>query len=447
MKIYFNGIGGAGLAPLSLLAKKFGHEVSGSDITDKGNNVDYLRQNGINVSVPGNPDNITNDIDLIIYTAASAPGTLNYNEIEKAKGLNIRCERRGFLIDLLIKNLISIGVCGTHGKTTTTSLLTHCLIEIGEDPTYSVGGIMESTGKSSDVGSGKYFTWEADEYANQFHEVHISYAIVNNIEYDHPDFFKTEEDYINSFKFFIENNVSEKIIVNTESSNVQKAIINIDKDKIITFGSSISNDFYFSDILVNSSEMDFIIHNKNLEYKISSHLHGRHNTSNITAVFALLMSLGFDSDKVISAIKTFIGSGRRFETIFENENVKVISDYAHHPTAIKTTILAAKELGMPVTAVFEPHQYSRIKILLNQFHEAFIDAEKVIILPIYASRDPDTTIVTSEDLYNEIDNNNKYFYKSYKDILTDISSAHINKTVYLCMSAGTLDDFLRKNLV
>ena len=448
MKIYFIGIGGAGISALALMCKEKGYEVSGSDMK-LSSMTDILKENGIKVFDQEIPENLTADLELIIYTA----GIVGSGQalLEKAKEIGIQCEKREYLINQLVKDYISIGVAGTHGKTTTTSLLTHCLIKLDQDPSYLIGGILQTTDKNANLGKGKYFVWEADEFSNAFHGVHLNHAILNNVEYDHPDFFKTEQDYFNSFKFFLENNISEKIFINGDDKNIEAVISSSEKikeERLIKFGSGSENNYVLDkeEIVYHGSEMFFTISNNDKNYPIETKLNGTHNLYNISAVFSILTELGFQANQIVKAIKSFEGSGRRFEQVYENEHVLVISDYAHHPTAIKTTIDGARSKGLPIVAVFEPHQYARITTLYEDFCNAFNQVDEVLILPIFVSRESAPPEDFVRQFVKDIKNPNASFIQNNQELINLIKNYKGEKKLFLCMSAGSLDQDLKKQL-
>ncbi len=441
-KVHFIGIGGAGISALASMAKQMGYDVSGSNMSSSLTTT-KMEAKGIKVNIGHSADAVTSDIDFVIRTSAATHDTPAGVEIKQAESLGIPVYSREYLIAEFASRYYSIGVAGTHGKTTTSGLIAHILIKMNLDPTYLVGGIVSTTGENAGVGAGEYFVWEADEFANAYHGVKLNTAILNNIDYDHPDYFKSEEEYLASFYSFTHQNVSDLLVVNADNEKAMHAAVGTSA-KVKTFGHCTACDYCIQDL--NPEQKSFRINFTDASVVVHPLLLGKHNVQNITGAFALLHELGLDANELVQAIESYSGTERRFETLFQNNFVQVISDYAHHPTAVKVTVEAAKSLGNKTIAVFEPHQFIRVKTLLPDYKGIFDAADEVWVLPIYASRDLDTNITNSQELLSVIDHKHKKLI-SPSELLSEIKSEHSEKTTYLCMSAGNLDDFLRKELL
>ncbi len=452
LKIHFIGIGGAGISALARMARAAGHSVTGSNM-EANDTTSALVAEGIKVFVPHSSKAITTDLDLLVKSSAATKQTPAKVEIEAAEAMNIAVEHREYLINKFAQSQKSIGVAGTHGKTTTTSMVAHALISLNSDPSYLIGGILQSTGTNAELGRGDYFVWEADEFNNHYHGVTQNYAIINNIEFDHPDIFKSEEEYLDSFRKFVLENVKDKLILNLDDDNITKLIEEEDTiaPKTVTFGQKDQADYRMYKITQNPAGITVGIEFEfNKRQEVYANLYGKHNAYNLTAAFALLHSLGFASESIAQALSTFQGSGRRFELIYDRNNLTIISDYAHHPTAIKTTVAAARAAypNAKLVAVLEPHQYQRVAALLPLYKDIFTTADEVILLPIYASRDQDITITSTEELLNIVEHSVKNIY-TYPQLASriqeELSHSHTEPVVYLCMSAGKLDEVIRES--
>lgn len=451
MKIHFIGIGGAGLSALANMCLQLGYEVTGSDAVES-QNTQMLQDKGVRIFIPNSVEAISSNIDLVIKTSAATKDGPAKAEIEKAEELNIPVKHREYLVNEFAQKQTSIGVAGTHGKTTTTSLVAHALIKLGAQPSYLIGGILTETKTNAEIGTGNYFVWEADEFNNHYHGVTQDYAIINNVEYDHPDIFETLESYKYSFTKFMLENVRKDIVVNADDQ-ILMDLVNQNpelKRRASSFGKANTADYKLLGFsYTDSGQMRVEIEDKNANnYEVTLELKGEHNAYNTLAAFALLCTLGFDPTNAANAITGFSGSGRRFEILFDKNNLRVVSDYAHHPTAIAKTVAAARAAypNDKLVAVLEPHQYQRVASLLNDYRHIFSEADQVVLLPIYASRDKDTSITSTEELLALVEHQNKNIY-SYAEIVAEIKS-HLtddNKTprTYLCMSAGKLDSEIR----
>lgn len=402
--IHMIGIGGISMSALAHMLKFFGYTVTGSDRCET-EIVKGIVAAGIKVNIGHNPDNIS-DPDLVCYTAAIP---LDNPELVKARSLGIPVIERAKLLGELMKLYkYPIAIAGTHGKTTTTSMLSLVLLEAELDPTILVGGELSQIGGNYKIGAKDYLVFEACEYVESFLHFHPFASIITNVEEDHLDYFADLSHIITAFKSFARlNSPLGCIIVCSDDKNTQTVVQNIDK-RIVKYGIfSRNNDFYAENIHLNAhekTEMSVFAYGKyvcDLELSV----HGDHNVRNALGAFAAAWELGINIDAIKRGLESFGGTKRRFETLGEFEGAKVVDDYAHHPTEIRSTLETAKSLSDGnVWCVFQPHTYSRTKAFLPEFAEALSIADRVIIADVYPARESYDGTIHSCDLAALIDN-------------------------------------------
>ncbi len=404
LHIHMVGIGGISMSALAHMLKFFGARVSGSDrceteITKK------LSAAGIDVKIGHSPDNIQ-EPNLVCYTAAIPKDN---PELVKAKSLGIPILERAELLGQLMKLYkCPIAVAGTHGKTTTTSMLSLVLLEASLNPTILVGGELEQIGGNFKIGSKDYLVLEACEYVESFLHFNPFMSIITNVEEDHLDYFTDISHIISAFESFARlNSPLGCIIVCSDDKNTQTVVQNI-KNKIIKYGIfSRNNDFYAENIRLSTSGKTCLSvyaygkHAIDLELSV----HGNHNIQNALAAFAAAWELGISPEVIKRGLERFGGTKRRFESLGSFGDVAVVDDYAHHPTEIRSTLETAKTLTKgKVWCVFQPHTYSRTKAFLAEFAEALSIADQVIVADIFAAREPHDGTIHSRDLAEKIDN-------------------------------------------
>ena len=418
-KIFFIGIGGISMSGLAEILKTQGFEVLGSDI-NKSDVTKKLESIGVKVFYGHKKDNITSDIDLVVHTAAVKSDNI---EVIESLNKNIPIIDRAELLGQIMNNYkYSIAVSGTHGKTTTTSIMSHILIEAEKDPTISVGGILNIINGNIKIGNSDYFITEACEYCNSFLKFNPYVGIILNIEEDHLDFFEDINDIRKSFIEFA-NKIPKDglLIINGDIDNVNDIVAHVDC-KVISFGSDISNHTYSAnnlefDTLAHSS-FDLIHKGLNLG-RIKLNVPGVHNVFNALSCISLALELGIDLETIKRGLLLFNGTKRRFEYKGSISGVTIIDDYAHHPTEITATLNATSNYEHNKTwCVFQPHTYTRTKAFLKDFAESLSIADNIIITDIFAAREKDPGDIHSKDLVNEIKKLGKecYYFSSFDDI-------------------------------
>ena len=337
----------------------------------------------------------------------------------------------------------SICVSGTHGKTTTTSMVAEMLLAGEMDPTVSVGGILKDIGGNIRVGSPDLFVTEACEYTNSFLSFYPTLEVVLNIEADHLDFFKDLEDIRHSFRLFAQKLPQDGLLViNSGIENLQQITDGL-KCRIVTFGSSPDSHYTAQNITYDEfarPSYDLIVQGE-LVNRVSLGVTGEHNVYNSLAAIAVVMELGVGFEAIMAGLKNFSGTDRRFEKKGEIGGVTIIDDYAHHPQEIKATLAAAKNYPhRKLWCVFQPHTYTRTKAFLDQFAETLAAADEVILADIYAARETDTLGVSSADIARKIQELGTpvHFIPSFDEIETFILENCMNGDLLITMGAGDI---------
>ena len=400
--IHFIGIGGISMSGLAEILLEEGFTVSGSD-TKESPLTKKLAREGARIDYGQKADNITPDIDCVVYTAAINKAN---PELMEAVAQKIPMLTRAELLGQLMKNYDTpIAVSGTHGKTTTTSMISHILLDADMDPTISVGGILKAIGGNIRVGNSETFITEACEYTNSFLHFFPKISVILNIEEDHLDFFKDLEDIRRSFRQFAELLPKDGTLVINGDIKDYREICDGLKCGIITYGSSAGFDYSYDNIAYDEKgHVSFdLIKNGVCTDRIQLSVPGDHNVSNALSAIAVADLLGIPMDTTRKGLLSFSGTDRRFEYKGEFNGVTIVDDYAHHPTEIAATLKAAKHFPHnKVWCVFQPHTYTRTKAFFHEFAEALSHADHLVLADIYAARETDTLGVSSADLAKEV---------------------------------------------
>lgn len=438
--LHFIGIGGISMSGLAEILLKENFHISGSD-SKESELTGKLEKLGAEIYYGQRASNIKDGVDAVVYTAAIHPDN---PELAAALKQNIPTLTRAELLGQIMENYTqSIAVSGTHGKTTTTSMITHILLEACCDPTVSVGGILKSIDGNIRVGESEFFLTEACEYTNSFLNFYPKYALILNIEEDHMDFFKDLADIRSSFRRFAENVPAQgSVIINGEIENYQEITRDLDC-RIITYGLTSSDLYYADNIIFNTSGCaDFTLMHKGTALgRISMNVPGRHNVSNATAACALALEMGISFDNIQSALSHFGGTARRFEHKGTLGGITIVDDYAHHPTEITATLTSAANCEHNrIICVFQPHTYTRTKAFLTEFAQALSLADLVVLADIYAAREQNTIGISSEDLQKELQNLGRecYYFPSFDEIENFLLKKCINGDLLITMGAGDI---------
>ena len=440
INIHFIGIGGISMSGLAEILLDRGFKISGSD-KQKSALTQKLEDNGALIFYGQKAENISKDYNLVVYTAAIHPDNPEYT---RAKELGIPLMTRAELLGQMMLNYqSSIAVSGTHGKTTTTSMLAHILLAADTDPTVSVGGILPIIDGNIRIGASKYFLTEACEYTNSFLHFNPTIGIILNIEEDHLDFFTDINDIRHSFRKFAELLPNDgTLIINADIENTEYITSGLGCN-IMSYSADKPADLTASDISFN----EFAIPSFNAIYKGTSlgrfelKVPGKHNISNALAAIAAAIVLKLDISKIANGLSAFTGTDRRFQFKGKVNGASIVDDYAHHPTEIKATLSTALKCPhKKLWVIFQPHTYSRTKAFFNDFVDALSSADEVILAEIYAAREQNTFGVYSKDIADCISKKGTKasYFPTFKEIIDYIKPKLSKGDLVLTMGAGNV---------
>jgi UDP-N-acetylmuramate--alanine ligase len=437
IKLHFIGIGGAGMSGIAriMLAKSI--EVSGSDAKDSQVLLS-LKTLGANISIGHSAGNI-GKAQLVVVSAAIAE---NNPELVEAKNLGVPIVSRATALSWLLTESTSIAIAGTHGKTTTTAMLTVALQSAGEDPSFAIGGTINSAGTNAHSGSGKFFVVEADESDGSFLAYKPSAAIITNIEMDHVDHFENEDQLFATFNDFISSvQVGGYLVICGDDSGCQRILKEMDLQKIqvVTYGQGPENDFQLTRVILEpTSSSALIMQNGRKVGELNLLVPGLHNLLNALAAFAAATSLGVPVDRLLTGLKSFTGTRRRFELKGEVNSIKVIDDYGHHPTELLVTLKAARNLvgAGKLYAIFQPHRYSRTAVFAEQFAQVLDAADFVYLLEIYAASEKPMEGVSSLLISKKMNQSKVKFEPSMLQVVNDVGSAAKPGDLIIILGAG-----------
>ena len=399
-KLHFVGIGGSGMCPMAEILFHKGYQLTGSDINES-DTLDRIRSYGIPVSMGHKAANI-GDAQAVVYTAACKADN---PELVAARERGIPTLERSVMLGLLARKFARpVAVSGTHGKTTTTAMLTEILIDGGMDPSAIIGGKLPMLGANSRVGHGQTLVVEACEYVDTFLQLHPAVSVILNIDADHLDYFKTVDNIVKSFRQFARQ-TSQLIVVNGDNARAMESVKDLPNVKIVTFGMSEHNDYYPTEM----NEEDTACEDFTLTYRgkklgrVNLMVPGEHNMLNAIAAAAAAHCLGVDPEKICASLGKFSGVHRRFEALGKVEGVTAADDSAHPPTELTAVLTSAVRMGYrQVWAVFQPHTYSRTYNLLNDFAKALSIPHHVVMTEILAVRETNTYNIHTSDLAAKI---------------------------------------------
>lgn len=443
VRVYFVGIGGISMSGLAQILASEGFTVSGSDRAESAATQE-LEACGIRVFIGQRAENITDDIDLAVFTAAIHPDNPEYIAVQE-KG--IPSLSRAELLGQLMKNYrLPVAVSGTHGKTTTTSMLSEILLAADVDPTLSIGGFLSDIGSNVRIGNSGYFVAEACEYTNSFLHMFPGIGIILNIEEDHLDFFKDLPDIRRSFRRFARLIPAEgTLIINAEIDNWEEIAEDL-PCKVITFSSRPGADYYPSDITFDKNgHPSFTLHgpaSSGADTQITLRVPGMHNIGNALAAVAAADRLDIPRDASAKGLSLFKGTDRRFQYKGERNGFTIIDDYAHHPTEIEATLHAARACPYNrIFCVFQPHTYTRTKSFMSGFAKALSLADTVILADIYAARETDTLGISSRTLQEEIKKlgHDCLYFPTFSEIEEYLLANCRKNDLVITMGAGNID--------
>ncbi|MCM8791610.1 MAG: UDP-N-acetylmuramate--L-alanine ligase [Candidatus Omnitrophica bacterium] len=436
--VHFIGIGGIGMSGIAQLYLKAGIKVSGSDIRNS-ERLELLRLKGAKIYLGHNPSYIQNQ-DLVVYSSAIKE---NNPELVEARRRNIKILKRAEALVEIIRNVKLITITGSHGKTTTSSLIAHILKEARLLSVAVLGGVWLNLNNSICLDRGNFFVVEADESDGSFLYFKPNYSIVTNIDFEHMDYYKNIENLLSTFVNFI-NNISQDgcLIACAEDKNIISILKRINK-KTILYGLSPQLDVYAEDIKFNGLSSCYnCIYKDNFLGRFSLNLGGLHNVLNSLAAIAIAKELGIDTSIIKNALSTFKGTKRRIEIKSCINGIMFLDDYAHHPSEIIATLKTVTNLGYKrVIVIFQPHRYTRTKLLLDEFAKSFDLADEIIVTNIYPADEEPIEGVDAREICNKINfykRNNCAKYFSQEDILPYVLSILRKNDLVITLGAGDI---------
>lgn len=438
--IHFIGIGGISMSGIAETLKNLGINVTGSDASSS-EITDRLISHGIDVTIGNNLNKIKN-ADLIVYTAAISKDD---PELVEATRLNKKtCERAVFLGKLTESFKETIGISGTHGKTTTTSLVSLCFIKAGFDPNVQVGALLKQLNGNYRIGNSEYLILEACEYVESFLHFHPKSEIILNIDNDHLDYFGNIEHIKSAFKKYVELLPNDGLLVLNADDKNSKGLEKSTNAKCITFGiENLDANFTSKNITFDKNGCaSFDVYKDNIffdTFKLS--IAGQHNVLNATACIALCNSYSIPNEAIKEAFISFTGANRRLEYKGAFNNITIFDDYAHHPTEIKATANALNNKSFNESwVVFQPHTYSRLRNLLDDFADSLLNFDHVILTDVYAAREKNVFNITSKDLADKLNQLGKpvQYISGFEEIVTFLKNNTNSNDIILTLGAGTV---------
>ena len=438
--IHFTGIGGISMSGLAEILLSFGYRISGSDI--KSTNITKkLSDLGVEFHAFHSEENVK-DQDLLVHTAAVKE---NNPEIIKAKKLGIPVIDRASLLGQIMRRYpYSIAVSGTHGKTTTTSMISTIMIKSGKNPTIHIGGELDIIGGNTKVGGNKYFITEACEYVESFLKFNPFLGIILNIDLDHVDYFRDLEHIKEAFLKFARLIPEDGYLVACMDDPNAASLIDKVNCNRITYGIKSTSPVWSVDNIIFDGlgcASFNILKDRRVLCNVKLSVPGIHNVSNALAAAAACSVAGCETADIKEGLEKFKGARRRFELKGTVNNIKVIDDYAHHPAEIKATLKAAKNCRHErIWCVFQPHTYTRTKLLLDEFSTAFNDADTVIVSDIYAARETDTGEIHSTALVERINlhSGNAVYKHGFDAIVEYLAGNVLQGDLIITMGAGDI---------
>jgi len=449
--IHFIGIGGIGMSGLAQIMKNMGFAIQGSDLY-RNKNTERLIKSGIKVFFKHDKKNLKKATMIVISSAIKK----NNKELKAANYKNLPIFKRGDMLANIIALKKNIIITGSHGKTTTTSLVANILLEAGLDPTIINGGVINSFRSNAQLGKSEWAVIESDESDGSFLKLPVTYSIVTNVDREHLDYYGNFENLKKSFTKFIEKTPSfGKSFICIDNKNLKSLTKRCKNNNYITYGFHKDSNYQISSVKKNTNNSIFdlkIKFGKEKIYKIRNlkiNLLGDHNISNATASIAVALNLGIKIKKIKKALEKFLGIQRRFTKVFSIGKKDFFDDYAHHPTEISAVITSAREVyrKRKIICVFQPHRYSRIKDLKNEFAMSFKSIDTLVLCPVYSAgeknkynfnQDNFSKLISKKSKTQVVNINNQNDLKNY------LNKNLLNNEMVICMGAGSITNWIRE---
>lgn len=446
--LHFIGIKGVGMSALAIVAQGMGYKVTGADVTEEFITDSSLLDAGIRPRPGFSKKHIDPEMDLVVIGAAFG---LDNPEVQEAHTLAIETCTYSQLQGFLTENKKTLAIAGTHGKTTTTSLVSYLLYKAGKEPSWIIGtGHVKGLPSHGHAGKGEYFVTEADDYkaapndpTPKFLDLNPWGAVITSIEHDHPDLYPTLEDCVTAFRRFIDRlNPDGFLVAHTDDKNIRQLLDEVETPRLLSYGFESTALYQIQETTSVNNTTHFTLKTTDRSYgPFHLPLPGKHNLLNATAAILVALEAGVSEEEIKTILPTFENVERRYHVLGERNGITVIDDYAHHPTAVTLTLEAAKKQFPEHTlwCVFQSHTYSRTKVLLHEFGAAFGAADKVVVTDIFASaRETDVT-VTSEELTQAIVHHHPHVTFVSKDELVSFLQQNVKApAVVVTMGAGDI---------
>ncbi|GAB5464653.1 MAG: UDP-N-acetylmuramate--L-alanine ligase [Candidatus Kapaibacteriales bacterium] len=439
--IHFVGIGGIGMSGIAEILLKEGFSISGSDM-NQSDNTDYLKNLGAKIFIGHAEENI-DDAEVVVYSSAVK---IDKNvETQAAKDRNIPLIRRAEMLAEVSRLNYCVAVAGTHGKTTTTSMVALPLINGGIDPTVLVGGrLSDFGGTNARLGKGKWTVVEADEYDRSFLQLLPTFGIINNIEPEHMDIYKDEEDLMDTFVEFANKVPFYGFLALGLDSKLNRQILQRINKKVITFGLSRHADVRGAKLEHDGIRTSFdVLRENELLGRVTINIPGEHNVRNALASITIALELEVPFETIATSLANFKGVMRRFELKGSYNGADIIDDYAHHPSEVSATIAAARAAygDKRIIAIFQPHTFTRTKNLYQEFGESFDEADSLIVTGIYPAREEPIEGVTGDlisDAASDYGHKDVAYFENLEDIAPAVKGIIDKDSVVVCMGAGPI---------
>jgi UDP-N-acetylmuramate--alanine ligase len=439
-KLYFIGIGGVGMSALAHIMHARGFSVSGSDLS-QSRYTDLLQSHGCIIEIGHSVKNIDADI-VIISSAISETNPLRKLATER----QIPIIHRSQLLGYIMNTSTSYGVTGTHGKTTTSSLLSYCMNSLGMTPTCIIGGTMHNFGSNALFGKGDYVVAEVDESDKSLLNIHPTIGIITNIDNDHLDVYKDIHEIISTMKLFVDNIKPEGSLIYNADDCALRDIVQSSKIRSLSYALDMPADLRGVNISFgkDSTSFDLIVDGAMFR-RVCIPLYGRHNVYNVLAVLAAFCASGIPLERLMDILPAFKGVKRRIDIHFHDEYYRVLDDYAHHPTEIKATIAVLNQMKKSdesLWVIFQPHRYSRTAHLMDELTHAFVGVDQLIITDIYAASEEPIAGVSVNHLIEKI--KTKYFFPvehvSIQSLSTNILARVPARGIIAFLGAGDINE-------
>lgn len=411
-KLHFVGIGGSGMCPMAEILIGKGYEITGSD-RNESDTLDRVKSWGIKVYMEHKAENI-GEADAVVYTAACRDDN---PELVAARAKGIPCLERSVVLGMMAEKFpFPIAVSGTHGKTTTTGMITQILLEAGRDPSAVIGGKLPLIGGNGRVGKSDTIVIEACEYVDTFLQLYPAASVLLNIDADHLDYFKTVDNIVKSFRQFAQQ-TSQILVINGDDKRVRKAVEGVEGRQIVTFGRTADCDYWPAEMNEEDTACeDFtLMHGSQKLGRINMSVPGEHNMMNAVAAAATAHTIGVEPEAICAALSKFTGVHRRFEVLGKFGDVTVADDFAHHPTELTATLTSAMRMGYrEVWAIFQPHTYSRTYEHLDEFAQALSIPDHLVMTEILAVREENVYGIHTSDLAAKVPGS--VWFESFEEI-------------------------------